>query len=109
MARVHPAHRETRAFTPRRLAEPVSLAGVPLLGPLHDQAGDRSTSPCGPHALVENHIERLKESGLCRFPFSDFEANVNWMTIVLLAADLVRWFQLLYFEGYWQAPPKALR
>jgi hypothetical protein len=28
----------------------------------------------------------------------------------LLAADLVRWFQLLCFEGYWQgARPKALR
>jgi hypothetical protein len=39
------------------------------------------------HAHVENHIERLKESGLCRFPFSDFEANANWMAIVLLAAD----------------------
>jgi hypothetical protein len=32
------------------------------------------------------------------------------MAIVLLAADLVRWFQLLCFEGYWQgARPKALR
>ena len=28
----------------------------------------------------------------------------------MLAADLVRWFQLLCFEGYWQsARPKALR
>jgi hypothetical protein len=62
------------------------------------------------HAHVENHIERLKESGLCRFPFSDFEANANWMAIVLLGADLVRWFQLLCFEGYWQsARPKSLR
>ena len=53
------------------------------------------------HAHVENHIERLKESGLCRFPFSDFEANANWMAIVLLAADLVRWFQLLVLlEGH---------
>jgi hypothetical protein len=31
-------------------------------------------------AHVENHVERLKESGLCRFPFSDPEANANWMT-----------------------------
>ena len=62
------------------------------------------------HAHVENHIERLKESGLCRLPFTNFEANANWMAIVLLGADLVRWFQLLCFEGYWQrARPKALR
>ena len=62
------------------------------------------------HAHVENHIERLKDSGLCRFPFSDFEANANWMTAVMLAADLVRWFQLLCLEGYWRsARPKALR
>jgi hypothetical protein len=62
------------------------------------------------HAHVENHIARLKDSGLCRFPFSDFEANANWMAIVLLAADLVRWFQLLCFDGYWRsARPKALR
>ncbi|MHB1774083.1 MAG: IS1380 family transposase [Acidimicrobiales bacterium] len=77
-----------------------------------DQAGD----PVGldvlmrAHAHVENHIERLKDSGLCRFPFSDFEANANWMTAVMLSADLVRWFQLLCLEGYWQsACPKALR
>ncbi len=77
-----------------------------------DQAGDPVDLDVTmrAHAHVENHIERLKESGLCRFPFSDFEANANWMTIVLLAADLVRWFQLLCFEGYWQgARPKALR
>ena len=77
-----------------------------------DQAGDPVELDVimRAHAHVENHIERLKESGLCRFPFSDFEANANWMAIVLLAADLVRWFQLLCFEGYWQgARPKALR
>jgi hypothetical protein len=62
------------------------------------------------HAHVENHIERLKESGLCRFPFTNFEANSNWMAVVLLAADLVRWFQLLCMDGYWKsARPKALR
>ena len=62
------------------------------------------------HAHVENHIARLKDSGLCRFPFSDFEANANWMAVVMLAADLVRWFQLLCFDGYWRsARPKAMR
>jgi hypothetical protein len=62
------------------------------------------------HAHVENHIERLKDSGLCRFPFSDFQANAAWMVVVLLSADLVRWFQLLCLDGYWRsARPKALR
>jgi hypothetical protein len=62
------------------------------------------------HAHVENHIGRLKDSGLCRFPFSSFEANANWMAVVMLAADLVRWFQLLCVDGYWStARPKALR
>lgn len=64
------------------------------------------------HAHVESHIQRLKDSGLCRFPFSNFEANTTWMFLVMLAADLVRWFQLLCIGvgGYWRsARPKALR
>ncbi len=62
------------------------------------------------HAHVESHIQRLKESGLCRFPFTNFEANANWLMMVALAGDLVRWFQLLCLTGSWKnARPKALR
>ena len=62
------------------------------------------------HAHVEQHICRLKDSGLTRFPFTSFEANATWMMTVILAADLVRWFQLLCFDGTWRdARPKALR
>ena len=62
------------------------------------------------HAHVEQHIERLKDSGLLRFPFASFEANANWMMAVCLAADLLRWFQLLCLEGTWvNARPKTLR
>jgi hypothetical protein len=62
------------------------------------------------HAHVEQHIQRLKDSGLCRFPFTSFEANSNWMMTVAIAADLVRWFQLLCFDGTWvNARPKAMR
>jgi len=62
------------------------------------------------HAHVENHIARLKDAGLLRFPFKDFSANATWMALVLLAHDLVRWFQLLCLTGPWQsARPKALR
>jgi hypothetical protein len=62
------------------------------------------------HAHVEQHICRLKDSGLTRFPFTDFEDNQTWLQIVAMAADLVRWFQLLCLQGAWQgARPKALR
>lgn len=62
------------------------------------------------HAHVEQHIQRLKDSGLTRFPFTSFEANTNWMTTVAMAADLVRWFQLLCFDGSWvNARPKTMR
>jgi hypothetical protein len=62
------------------------------------------------HAHVEQHICRLKDSGLTRFPFTSFEANATWMMTVVLAADLVRWFQLLCCSGTWRdARPKALR
>lgn len=42
------------------------------------------------HSHVEQHIVRPKDSGLCRFPFANFEANAAWMMAVGLAADLVR-------------------
>ena len=62
------------------------------------------------HAHVEQHIGRLKDSGLMRFPFTDFEANSNWLMLVAMSGDLVRWFQLLCLCGTWKdARPKALR
>jgi hypothetical protein len=62
------------------------------------------------HAHVEQHIERMKDAGLCRMPFSRFEANATWLMEVCLAADLVRWFQLECLEGRWRdARPKAMR
>jgi hypothetical protein len=62
------------------------------------------------HAHVERHIQRLKDSGLCRMPFTSFEANATWMMAVAMSADLVRWFQLLCFDGSWvDARPKAMR
>jgi hypothetical protein len=62
------------------------------------------------HAHVEEHIGRLKDSGLLRFPFSSLEANRSWLFLVTAAADLVRWFQLLCLDGALAvAHPKALR
>lgn len=62
------------------------------------------------HAHVEDHIRRLKDSGLCRFPFRDGDANRAWLAVVCFAADLVRWFQLLCVTGHLaSAEPKTLR
>lgn len=62
------------------------------------------------HAHVENHIARLKDSGLERFPFTNFEANAAWLQIVCWSADLVRWFQLLCCDGALAiAAPKTMR
>jgi len=62
------------------------------------------------HAHVEDHIQRLKDSGLERFPFSSLEANRTWLFLVCCAGDLVRWFQLCCLDGaLGVAKPKALR
>ena len=62
------------------------------------------------HARVEDHIQRLKDSGLERFPFTDFAANQAWLQTVCWAADLVGWFQLLCLVGpLARARPKRLR
>lgn len=62
------------------------------------------------HAHVEDHINRLKDSGLLRFPFTELTANQAWLQTVCWAADLVRWFQLLCVTGpLARALPKRLR
>lgn len=62
------------------------------------------------HAHVEDHIRRLKTSGLERLPFTDLDANRAWLALVCFAADLVRWFQLLCLTGALvNAEPKTLR
>jgi hypothetical protein len=62
------------------------------------------------HAHVEDHIRRLKDSGLERFPFVDLDANRARLAVVAFAADLVRWFQLCCLDGPLAiAEPKMLR
>ena len=62
------------------------------------------------HAHVEDHIRRLKDSGLERFPFADLGANRAWLDLVCAAGDLVRWFQLRCLDGpLTVAEPKTLR
>jgi hypothetical protein len=77
-----------------------------------DQAGDPVTldTTMRAHAHVEDHIRRLKDSGLCRFPFTSLDANRAWLATVCHAADLVRWFQLLCLTGHLtRAEPNTLR
>jgi len=77
-----------------------------------DQTGDPRDldATMRAHAHVENHIQRLKESGLNAMPFTRFAANAAWLFAVCLAGDLVRWFQLLCLSGRWKnARPKTLR
>jgi hypothetical protein len=80
------------------------------------QFTDRTDSPIDAdvhlraHAHVEDHIRRLKASGLERFPFTALDANRAWLALVCFAADLVRWFQLLCVRGpLATAEPKTLR
>jgi hypothetical protein len=62
------------------------------------------------HAHVEDHIQRLKDSGAARFPFTDIDANRAWLAVVCFADALVRWFQLLCLTGTLAAAnPKTLR
>lgn len=62
------------------------------------------------HAHVENHLARLKASGLERMPFTNFDANQAWLQLVCWSADLVRWFQLLCCTGATAtAAPKTMR
>jgi Transposase DDE domain group 1 len=77
-----------------------------------DQHGDPVTldQHMRAHAHVEDHIRRLKDSGLERFPFVDLDANRARLAIVAFAADLVRWFQLCCLDGPLAiAEPKMLR
>lgn len=77
-----------------------------------DQGGDPAEldRQMRAHAHVEDHIQRLKDSGLLRFPFTSFEANKAWLQVVCWASDLVYWFQLLCLTGdLARAKPKRLR
>ena len=63
------------------------------------------------HARVEKTIAALKDSGLKRMPFRDFDANSAWTQLVALSHTLVRWFQQLPLAGTQlaSAAPKRLR
>mgnify|MGYP003484004861 CR=1 FL=1 len=49
------------------------------------------------HARVEDRIRQTKAAGLANLPCHGFDANAAWLEIVLTAADLVAWAQLIGF------------
>lgn len=49
------------------------------------------------HARVEDRIRQAKAAGLANLPCHDFHSNAAWLEIVLAAADLVAWAQLIGF------------
>ena len=56
------------------------------------------------HARVEDRIRQAKAAGLTNLPCHSFTANAAWLEIVLAAADLVAWAQLI---GFTDAPELA--
>ncbi len=73
----------------------------------------RSWSPApGAHARVEDR-SHAKDSGPGRFPRREFTINQTWLTLVMVAADLIAWTRLLTLTGDAAAlatcEPKALR
>ena len=81
-----------RTPAPRRATEPVPSLKFRYWGFYTDAEGTpvELDATMRAHAHVEQNISRLKDSGLLSFPFTDIEANRNWMATVLMAADLVR-------------------
>lgn len=49
------------------------------------------------HARVEDRIRCAKDTGMANLPFHDFAANQAWLTLVLMAQDLLA--QRLCLDG----------
>jgi hypothetical protein len=62
------------------------------------------------HARVEDRIRCAKDTGLDRFPSRSFAINSAWLSVVMLAVDLIAWTQHLLLQGdLAKAEPKTLR
>jgi hypothetical protein len=62
------------------------------------------------HARVEDRIRCGKDTGLNHFPSRVFAINAAWLTVVMLAVDLLAWTQTLLLDGELaKAEPKTLR
>ncbi|WP_419946574.1 transposase [Candidatus Poriferisodalis sp.] len=62
------------------------------------------------HADLEDTVRRLKDSGLGRMPFTDWDANSAWAALCAINHALVDWFQTACLNGpLRRAAPKRLR
>ena len=62
------------------------------------------------HARVEDRIRCAKDTGLDHFPSRSFAINQAWLSVVMLAVDLIAWTQHLLLSGdLAKAEPKTLR
>ena len=62
------------------------------------------------HARVEDRIRGAKDTGLNHFPSRSFAINQAWLTVTMLAVDLLAATQHLLLHGALaKAEPKALR
>jgi hypothetical protein len=62
------------------------------------------------HARVEDRIRCAKDTGLDRFPSRSFAINSAWLSVAMLAVDLIAWTQHLLLQGdLAKAEPKTLR
>jgi hypothetical protein len=62
------------------------------------------------HARVEDRIRCAKDTGLDHFPSRAFAINQAWLTVIMLAVDLIAWTQHLLLNGdLAKAEPKTLR
>jgi hypothetical protein len=62
------------------------------------------------HARVEDRIRCAKDTGLDHIPSRTFAINQAWLTVVMLAVDLITWTQHLLLHGELaKAEPKTLR
>ena len=61
-------------------------------------------------ARVEDRIRTAKDTGLDHFPSRSFAINQAWLSVVMLAVDLIAWTQHLLLHGdLAKAEPKTLR
>jgi hypothetical protein len=63
------------------------------------------------HARVEDRIRTAEDTGLDHhFPSRSFAINTAWLSVVMLAVDLIAWTQHLLLHGdLAKAAPKSLR
>jgi hypothetical protein len=62
------------------------------------------------HARVEDRIRCAKDTGLDHFPSRSFAINAAWLSVVMVAVDLLAWTQHLLLHGdLAKAEPKTLR